>query len=217
MNRLFVFPTLTEATPLIEQAGFIPDGVPDLYHLPGSDWKLIIAGIGTVPVMYNLTRHFSTNRYDQVVHAGIAGSYFLPLQPGDVVQVTRDTFADIGIDHGGIFRWVFHEAMWAPDQKPFHGGWLETPEDSSLHLECVSSITVDLVTGSPERKARMIQHFNPQAESMEGAAVVYVCKRDDIPVLQIRAISNYTGIRERYNWKTEEAIAALTQTLTRLL
>jgi len=217
MNRLFVFPTLTEATPLIEQAGFIPDGVSDLYHLPGSDWKLIIAGIGTVPVMYNLTRHFSANRYDQVVHAGIAGSYFLPLQPGDVVQVTRDTFADIGIDHGGIFRWVFHEALWAPDEKPFHGGWLETPEDTSLHLECVSSITVDMVTGSPERKARMIRHFNPQAESMEGAAVVYVCKRDDIPVIQIRAISNYTGIRERYDWKTEEAIAALTQTLTRLL
>ncbi|MFH0760472.1 MAG: hypothetical protein V2A67_03085 [Bacteroidota bacterium] len=217
MNRLFVFPTLAEATPLIQSAGFIPAGEPNLYQLPGADRKMMIAGIGTVPVLYNLTRHFSANRYDHVVHAGIAGSYFLPLQPGDVVQVTRDTFADVGIDHGGIFRWIFHEALWAPDEKPFHGGWLETPEDRSLHLECVSSITVDRITGSPERKAQMIRQFNPQAESMEGAAVVYVCKQDDIPVVQIRAISNYTGIRERYNWKTEEAIAALTQTLTRLL
>ncbi len=217
MNRLFVFPTLTEAAPLIEQAGFTPDERPDLYHLQGSEWKLMICGIGTVPVIYNLTRHFAANRYDQVVHAGIAGSYFLPLQPGDVVQVTRDTFADIGIDHGGIFRWVFHEALWDPNQKPFQNGWLITPEEPSLHLECVSSITVDKVTGSPERKAHMISHFNPQAESMEGAAVVYVCMRESIPVLQIRAISNYTGGRDRYNWKTEEAIAALTQTLKRLL
>jgi len=217
MSGLIVIPTLLEASSLIRSAGFIPAGDANLYDLPGSGWKLFIPGFGTVPVLYNMTRHLSLNRYDKVVHAGIAGSYFLPLQPGEAVQVTRDTFADIGVDSGGVFRWVFHEGLWAPDEKPFRSGWLEVQEDPSLHLECVSGITVDLITGSPARKVLMEKKFNPQTESMEGAAVFYVCKMFDLPVIQIRAISNYTGIRDRYNWKTEEAIEAFTQVITRML
>lgn len=217
MSQLIVIPSLTEALPLIQSAGFIQTEDPILYQKEDSGWKLLIAGIGTVPVIYNLTKHFAANRYDKVIHCGIAGSYFLPLQPGEVVQVIRDTFVDVGIDHGGIFRWIFHENLWKPDEKPFRNGWMEVQEDRSLKLEAVNGITVDLVTAGPERKARLAEKFNPQIESMEGAAVFYVCKMEDIPVIQIRAISNYVGVRDRYSWKTEEAIEALTRVISGLL
>lgn len=177
----------------------------------------MIAGIGAVPVLYNLTRHLCSSRYERIIHAGIAGSYILPLQPGEVVQVIRDTFVDYGIDHGGIFRWIFHENLWKPDEKPYHNGWMEVAEDTSLKLEAVNSITVDLVTAGPERKARLAERFNPQIESMEGAAVFYVAKMEDIPVIQIRAISNYVGVRDRHSWKTEEAVEALTRVISGLL
>ena len=216
MSRLIVIPTLNEALPLIRECGFVQSEDPILYYMLGSDLKLLIAGIGTIPVIYNLTRHFAANRYEKVIHGGIAGSYFLPLQPGEVVQVIRDTFVDVGIDHGGIFRWVFHENLWKPDEKPFHNGWMEVDEDRSLKLEPVNGITVDLVTAGPERKARLTEKFNPQIESMEGGAVFYVCKMENIPVIQIRAISNYVGIRDRHSWKTEEAIAALTNVISGL-
>jgi len=217
MNQLIVIPTLTEALPLIQTAGFQPTGDPKLYIKHGSSWKLFVAGIGTVPVIYNLTKHFATNRYDRVIHGGIAGSYFLPLQPGEVVQVVRDTFVDMGIDQGGIFRWIFHENLWKPDEKPFRNGWIEVEEDRKLNLEAVSGITVDLVTAGAERKARLTERFNPQIESMEGAAVLYVCKMEDIPVIQIRSISNYVGVRDRHNWKTDEAIEALTKVISDLI
>jgi futalosine hydrolase len=217
MSQLIVIPTLSEALPLIRSAGFIQTEDPIVYQMENSEWKLLIAGIATVPVLYNLTRHFTANRYERVIHCGIAGSYFLPLQPGEVVQVTRDTFVDVGIDHGGIFRWIFHENLWKPDEKPFRNGWMEVPEDRSLKLEAVCGITVDLVTASPERKARLADKFNPQIETMEGAAVFYVCKMEDMPVIQIRAISNYVGVRDRYSWKTEEAIEALTKVMSELV
>ena len=217
MSRLIVIPTLTEAQLLIRAAGFAQTDDPIIYNKNGSDWKIMIAGIGTVPVIYNLTKHFASNRYDKVIHAGIAGSYFLPLQPGEVVQVVRDTFVDVGIDHGGIFRWIFHENLWKPDEKPFRNGWMEVDADKSLNLEAVNGITVDMVTAGPERKARLAERFNPQLESMEGAAVFYVCKMEDIPVVQIRAISNYVGVRDRHSWKTEEAIEALTRVISELL
>jgi futalosine hydrolase len=216
MSRLIVIPTLNEALPLIKECGFVQSEDPMLYCMPDSDWKLLIAGIGTIPVIYNLTRHFAANRYEKVIHGGIAGSYFLPLQPGEVVQVIRDTFVDVGIDHGGIFRWIFHENLWKPDEKPFRNGWMEVAEDRSLKLEPVNGITVDLVTAGQERKARLTEKFNPQIESMEGAAVFYVCKMETIPVIQIRAISNYVGIRDRHSWKTEEAIGALTNVISGL-
>lgn len=217
MSQLIVIPSLTEALPLIQSAGFTQTEDPILYQKEDSGWKLLIAGIGTVPVIYNLTKHFAANRYDKVIHCGIAGSYFLPLQPGEVVQVIRDTFVDVGIDHGGIFRWIFHENLWKPDEKPFRNGWMEVQEDPSLKLEAVNGITVDLVTAGLERKARLAEKFNPQIESMEGAAVFYVCKMEDIPVIQIRAISNYVGVRDQHSWKTEEAIEALTRVISSLL
>ncbi|MCX6223768.1 MAG: hypothetical protein NTV01_03310 [Bacteroidia bacterium] len=217
MSQLIVIPTLSEALPLIRSAGFIQTADPIVYQKPDSRWKLLIAGIGTVPVIYNLTRHFAAGKYEQVVHCGIAGSYFLPLEPGEVVQVVRDTFVDVGIDHGGIFRWIFHENLWKPDEKPFRNGWMEVPEDPSLKLEAVNGITVDLITAGPERKARLADKFNPHIESMEGAAVFYVCKMEDIPVIQIRAISNYVGVRDRYSWKTEEAIEALTTVISGII
>ncbi|MFA5814030.1 MAG: hypothetical protein WC865_00215 [Bacteroidales bacterium] len=203
MSQLIIIPSLTEALPLIRSAGFTQTEDPIVYQKEDSGWKLLIAGIGTVPVIYNLTKHFAANRYEKVIHSGIAGSYFLPLQPGEVVQVIRDTFVDVGIDQ--------------PDEKPFRNGWMDVPEDRSLKLEAVSGITVDLVTAGPERKARLADKFNPQIESMEGAAVFYVCKMEDIPVIQIRAISNYVGVRDRHSWKTEEAIEALTRVISGLL
>jgi futalosine hydrolase len=217
MSKLIVIPTLLEAQPLIRAEGFNPTKDPKFFIKANSEWKLLIAGIGTVPIIYNLTKHFASCRYDKVIHCGIAGSYFLPLQPGEVVQVVRDTFVDVGIDHGGIFRWIFHENLWNPDEKPFRNGWMEVPEEKELKLDSVNGITVDLVTAGLERKARLAERFNPQIESMEGAAVFYVCKMEDIPVVQIRAISNYVGIRDRLSWKTEEAIDALTKVLSKVI
>ncbi|MDD4644697.1 MAG: futalosine hydrolase [Bacteroidales bacterium] len=214
MSQLIVIPTLTEAFPLINSAGFVPTENPAVYQAKSPEWKLLIAGIGIVPVMYHLTRHLANNRYDRVIHAGIAGSYSLSLQPVEVVQVVRDTFVDVGVDHGGgVVKWIFHENIWKPDEKPFRNGWLEVPEDKSLNLETVIGITVDTVTSGPERKARLAEKFNPQIETMEGAAVFYVCQMENIPVIQIRSISNSTGVRDRHNWKTEEAIEAFTQVL----
>lgn len=217
MSQLFVIPTLAEAQPFIRLGGFILDPVPGSYSIPEKPIRLLITGIGIVPILYKLTRHFNEFRYEKVIHAGIAGSFFLPLQPGEVVEVLKDTFADFGIDHGGIFRWIFHEGLWAPDEKPFRNGWMEVPPDPVLNLERVTSVTVDMVTGSPARKKQLENQFNPQIETMEGAAVFYVCKMEDIPVTQIRAISNYVGARDRYNWKVNEAIEAMTATLMGLI
>jgi futalosine hydrolase len=48
---------------------------------------------------------------------------------------------------------------------------------------------------------------------MEGACLHYVGRTANIPFLQIRAISNYVGERDKSKWQIKEAIAALNQAL----
>jgi futalosine hydrolase len=48
---------------------------------------------------------------------------------------------------------------------------------------------------------------------MEGAALHYVCLMEKIPFLQIRAISNMTGDRDKSRWKLKEALKSLHEEL----
>jgi futalosine hydrolase len=54
-------------------------------------------------------------------------------------------------------------------------------------------------------------------ESMEGAAVFYVAGMLDIPVMQLRTISNYVEPRNRAAWRIQEAIQVLNDLLISIL
>jgi futalosine hydrolase len=48
---------------------------------------------------------------------------------------------------------------------------------------------------------------------MEGAALHYVCREANIPFIQLRAVSNYIGERNKANWKIKEAVDNLNQAI----
>ena len=82
-----------------------------------------------------------------------------------------------------------------------------------LKLPEVSGITINEISTNKERIQQLIKKYNPVVESMEGAALHFVCREGNIPFVQIRAFSNYAGERNKENWKLQEAIANLNQTL----
>jgi futalosine hydrolase len=41
---------------------------------------------------------------------------------------------------------------------------------------------------------------------MEGAAVAFVCRQLEVPMLHLRAISNWTGDRDRGEWNLGAAV-----------
>ncbi len=57
----------------------------------------------------------------------------------------------------------------------------------------------------------------PVVESMEGAALHYVCLMENIPFLQIRTVSNLMGERDKTRWKIKEAIKSLNESLVYLI
>jgi futalosine hydrolase len=81
----------------------------------------------------------------------------------------------------------------------------------------VSAITVNTVHGNERSIARVGERFDPQVESMEGAAFMYACRIQGVPFAQVRAVSNVVERRNRDAWKLPEAIRNLADTALKIL
>lgn len=55
--------------------------------------------------------------------------------------------------------------------------------------------------------------YNPEIETMEGAAVFFVCLKEGIPFFELRSISNMVEPRDINNWNIPLALKNLNQTL----
>lgn len=72
-------------------------------------------------------------------------------------------------------------------------------------------LTVSTVTGSAERAAELLRrHPRAAAEAMEGFGVAEAAAAQSVPVLEVRAVSNTVGPRDRAAWRIGEALEALT-------
>ncbi|MFG3254555.1 futalosine hydrolase [Streptomyces sp. NPDC048172] len=79
-------------------------------------------------------------------------------------------------------------------------------------------LTVSTVTGTAERAAALRgRHPRAAAEAMEGFGVAEAAAAHGVPVLEIRAVSNPVGPRDRAAWRIPEALAALTAAFSALV
>jgi futalosine hydrolase len=175
----------------------------------------LVTGIGMVAVTYHLTKAIGKKKYKLIINAGIGGSFKNELNPGSVVEVVNEQFADFGIDDNGIFRAMFEEKFIERNDFPFRSGMLTNPvkHHFSMHLPDADGVTVNMSSGSNERIKAVKEKFNPEVETMEGAAVFYVALQQQIPFVEIRAISNMVEPRDKKNWKISLAIDNLNSTL----
>lgn len=181
---------------------------------------VLISGIGGVGTAYRLTRRLAREPYDLVLQAGIGGSFVDRYAPGSVVVIGSECFGDLGVVEAGQRKSVFDLQLEHADTPPFTGGWLPNPYDALMDLtglERVKGVTVNEVTTG----ADTIQHFKNNLgaaiESMEGAALHYVALSEGAPFLQVRAVSNYVGERDKSKWALKESISKLHEALERII
>lgn len=173
-------------------------------------------GVGMLATTASLTRVVWEEKPDLLIQAGIAGSFDTSLPLGKVVIVNEESLGDMGVEEDGKWKDIFDLKLEKSSYHPFERRKLPNPWLSKynlLKLPEVSGITINQISTSKERIQQLIKKYNPVVETMEGAALHYVCREANIPFIQIRAISNYTGERNKENWKMKEAIAHLNQTL----
>ena len=204
MQILFIAATEKE----IESFAKIHDGI-----------DVLITGIGIASTVYHLQKRLQQIDYDLIIQSGIAGSFNNKIQPGQTVLIKQDCFGDLGLEEKDDFKSIFEAGLGNKDEFPFENGWLINPHTifQSTSFSFVNAVTVNKVSDDPLKKQQMIQKYSPQAESMEGAALHYVCLQENLPFLQVRSISNYVGERDRNKWKMKEAIDNLTNELGNVL
>ena len=180
---------------------------------------ILITGVGTPATIYNLQKRLHKVDYDLVIQAGIAGAFSTALNLGETVLVKQDTFGDIGAEENNIFNSFIGSSLINAQEFPYANGWLINASGipKSSTLKSVKGITVNKVSDSILQKQQLINVFDPQIETMEGAALHYVCLQEEIPFLQIRTISNYVGIRDKKQWKIREAFENLNEELIKLI
>ncbi|MDG1934649.1 MAG: futalosine hydrolase [Flavobacteriales bacterium] len=167
---------------------------------------VLVTGIGMVNTSINLTRELSKNSYDLVINMGIAGSFKDSINIGDVVEITEDSFSEIGFENNNQFN-KFSEF----DIKT---SFTVNPKST---LTRVKSITVNTVHGNAQSISEIVERENTDIESMEGAAVFNVCEDFSTNCIQIRSISNKVEARNKDNWDIKTAISNLNNEVERII
>ena len=181
---------------------------------------ILISGVGVPSTMYYLTKTLMEHAYDLIINIGICGSFSEDLTIGDPVSVILDEFADLGMTYpNNSFKTLFEEEFIKPDDSPYKNGKLFNQFQQFIDTELpkVTSITVNSVSGSRKQIKMRREKFDPDIETMEGAAVAYVCLSENINYLQIRTISNMVEPRNRANWDMPLALISLSETLETVL
>ena len=182
-----------------------------------SDINMLITGVGMVATAFGLGKHLAANTYDLAINLGIAGSFDRGVALGDVVEISQDTFAELGAEDGDDFLPI--------DKLGFGiGTFYASAELADVNkrndiptLRDVNSITVNSVHGNEATIKKLVERLNPQLESMEGAAFFYACNQFNVPCMQIRAVSNYVEKRNRDNWQIGLAVKNLNNFALNLL
>lgn len=195
MKILVVAATRNEVQLTIDHFSCIGD-----HFVETEKFDILITGVGMVATAFALGQHLS-KKYDLVLNVGIAGSFDPNISLGELVNITEDTFAELGAeDHDdfiGLPQLGFGE-------QTFHSHSANLPQ-----LNKVKGITVNKVHGNVTTIAKTFSMYQPQTESMEGAAVFFACHKTGISVLQVRSISNYVEPRNRDRWDIGLAIRNL--------
>jgi len=191
-------------------------------RLDSFETDLLITGVGSMATAWSLKQWIILNeKPDLAINAGIAGSFNERLNIGDVVMPVSDCFADAGVEDGENFLTLSESGLISANDFPYKDGHLYTDtrynEKMKSILKPVRAITVNTATGSETTKGKLLKKFNPDIETMEGATFFYICSRENIPFLALRAISNKVEPRDKNNWNIDLALNNLSEKLIDVL
>lgn len=175
---------------------------------------VLITGVGMVATSY-YTGKVLNDTYDAAFNIGICGSFNKNLELGTVVNVYEDRFSELGAEDGDVFLSL--------EELKLEGTTIITnAKQGSINqiielLPRVTGITVNTTHGNEKSIETVFQKFHPYVESMEGAAFMFVCEIEQIPYVQLRAVSNFVEKRNKDNWNIPLAIENLNKKVIEIL
>ncbi|KUL72583.1 futalosine hydrolase [Streptomyces sp. NRRL WC-3605] len=189
------------------------DAVAPALHLPGAE--VIAAGVGPALAAASTataltTAALSGRPFGLVVSAGIAGGFAPHAPVGSLVVADEITAADLGAETPDGFLPVTELGFGTVTHRPPEALVREVASATGARPGAV--LTVSTVTGTAARAAHLRErHPTALAEAMEGFGVAEAAAAHGTPVLELRAVSNPVGPRDRAAWRIGDALAALAE------
>ena len=81
----------------------------------------------------------------------------------------------------------------------------------------MKAVTLNTATGSETAIRRIKNKFDPDIETMEGAAFYYVCSKMNIRAIALRGISNMVEPRNQKAWEIDASVKALEAAVVSLI
>lgn len=176
-------------------------------------YNVIEVGVGPVAAAVLTAKELATNDYRLVISAGIGGGISGKTEAGSLVVADQIIAADLGVETSDGFR--------SMQELGFGSNKIETDHHLvNLVVEALLAaklpvgtgpiITVSTATGTAAGALEMTKRVpGVAAEAMEGFGVALAAFTYGVPVLEIRAISNQVGPRDRSAWRMKEALKTL--------
>ncbi|MBM3415464.1 MAG: futalosine hydrolase [Bacteroidetes bacterium] len=211
MNCLVIAATPIEIAPFLAEL--------KAEKLTNADIDVLITGIGLTATTYSLMEQLRIKRPDLIIQAGVGGCFDKTVPLGKVLAIKIEAIADQSVVELNKLKTLFDLKLVPQNNFPFKRGWLVNNNRvlKKMKLRKVTGVTVNEITTSAERVKFYRKKFNPVIESMEGAALHYVCLKEKIPFIQLRSVSNYIAERNKKNWNMKESILNLNAELIKLL
>lgn len=154
-----------------------------------------------------------TPAYTLVVSAGIGGGFPGRADVGSLVVADAMVAADLGSQTPDGFLSVdelgFGSSRVAADAV-LAARLRHELQRAGLAVSGGMAVTVSTATGTAETAAELLRRVpDASAEGMEGFGVATAAQQFGIPALELRAISNAVGPRDRDAWRIKDALDAL--------
>ncbi|KQX52027.1 MULTISPECIES: futalosine hydrolase [unclassified Paenibacillus] len=178
-----------------------------------SRFEFALAGVGLAAAAVNGAIELAKAEYDLVVIAGIAGGFVGQAEVGSLVVASEIIAADLGVE--------LLDGFSSLDELGFGSTRVGVAADvaervtaallaAGLPAQMAPVLTVATATGTAATAAALAARVpGAAAEAMEGFGIATAAQQRGVPVLEIRAISNAVGPRDRDAWRIGDAFKAL--------
>jgi len=178
----------------------------------------LITGVGPVETAVNLSVYLGQQNsqgtlLEAVVNIGIAGGFIREKQQVqllDICLAEQEVLGDFGICFGERTE-PFCAAECGGANSFFPDPLLLSKAEQILAREQVACkrgvfVTVNGVSATRERGDHFVRLYDGLCENMEGGAAARVCQAFEIPLLELRCISNMVEARNKENWQIKPAV-----------
>ena len=207
--------------------GKTPSGL-TLYSgiLEDTPFDCMISGPGVFNTAHALTAYLEHTRPTLILDTGIAGAFASfepfagdvggavgrgPISIGDIGIATQEQYIHIGVGCNTPeasclpFDLIENQPLTRQGIYPFNPQLLDLyyglfSREFAGPVARGDFITVSSITASPGHAQKIYNRFSPVMEAMEGAAALHVAALYDVPIIEIRAASNFVGERDKDKW-----------------